>query len=612
MFSSIVLRVFVWISSICICMTAGAANYFVAPGGSNANAGTSAGQAWGTLQFAASRVAPGDTVQVLSGNYAGFDLRTSGTAASPIRFMAEPGVVISQVNPITSRDGINIENASHVVIEGFTLNSPNSSTRAGIRVVGDGFGSVNGEFSRFVTIRNNSAANWGKWGILTGFSHDLLIENNRMSGSVDEHGIYVSNSGDRPTIRGNVVFGNRANGIHMNGDIFTGDPAASPDVDGIIRDARIENNIIYGNGAGGGSGINGDGVVDARIVNNLLYGNQASGISLYQIDGGAASTGGEIINNTIINASNARWVINLRNGATGATLFNNILFNLNGSSLRGSIGAFEGSSQGLVSNYNLMDPRFSLVEGTTSLGLAAWIASTGNDQNSLPLTAAQMQALFTSYSGQDFTLNPMSAARDFGVAALLNGTLVQGPSTDLDGNPRPMGSRFDAGAYEYETISTPSCDFNHDNACNLLDLNEILSVGPVSAGVPSAGNEPLDLDGSGTIDNGDVDLWLSTAGTTNGFASAYRRGDANLDGMVDGSDFGIWNAHKFSSTLLWDQGNFNGDAVTDGGDFGLWNGNKFTSSDRTAAVPEPAANLVLCFSMFVSCWFRRTNRGKFP
>ena len=65
----------------------------------------------------------------------------------------------------------------------------------------------------------------------------------------------------------------------------------------------------------------------------------------------------------------------------------------------------------------------------------------------------------------------------------------------------------------------------------------------------------------------------------NGFGSPYLRGDANLDGVVDGSDFGLWNSHKFTSTLLWDQGNFNGDDAVDGSDFGIWNSNKFTSSD---------------------------------
>src|SRR5688572_1110896 len=97
------------------------ATYYVATGGSNASAGTSTGAAWATLQHAADRVVAGDTVIVAAGNYVGFDLRTSGTAAARITFQAQPGVVINQVNTVTDRDGINVEGASYVTIDGFTL-----------------------------------------------------------------------------------------------------------------------------------------------------------------------------------------------------------------------------------------------------------------------------------------------------------------------------------------------------------------------------------------------------------------------------------------------------------------------------------------------------------
>lgn len=418
--------------------------FYVAPGGSNSNSGD-ATHPWLTLQFAADQVDAGDTVIVRAGNYQGFDLRTSGSSTAPITFQADPGAIINQVNPVTN-DGINIEQASYVVIDGFTLISPSTTTRAGIRVVGDGDIEAN-NFSSHVTVRNNTATNWGRWGILTGFVNDIVIERNTFSGAVVEHGIYVSNSGDRPVVRYNHVFNNRANGIHLNGDIDSGDTDL-PGVDGVITGARIEGNIIHGNGVGGGSGINGDGLVNAVIVNNLLYDNHASGISLYRIDGGAPSTNGVIANNTIINASNARWVINLTDGATGATIFNNILYNLHGS--RGSISSDLDSDIGLVSDFNLLEPQFFL-EGSTLNSLNAWRTATGEDTNSLSLTLAQMQSLFTNYAGNDFTLSPTSLARDFGASGLLNGTFRPAPSQDLLERLRVA---LDAGAYEF--IPEPS------------------------------------------------------------------------------------------------------------------------------------------------------------
>ena len=432
-----------WLAALLLAsaLPATADTFYVGTGGTNGGPG-STNQPWATLQHAANQVEAGDTIVVRPGNYAGFDLRTRGTENAPITFLAEPGAVIDRVNPVTN-DGINIEQASHVIIDGFILLSPHADTRAGIRIVGDGDIEPN-NFSRHVTVRNNTIHDWGKWGVLTGFVDDVVIERNITTGAVDEHGVYVSNSGDRPIVRYNHIYNNHANGIHLNGDIHTGD-TDYPNVDGVITGARVEGNIIHGNGAGGGWGINGDGVVDAVIVNNLLYDNHASGISLYRIDGGAPSTNGLIANNTIVNASNARWVINLRNGATGATIFNNILFNLHSS--RGSISAEEGSSVGLISDFNLLEPQF-ILDGAFRNSLTAWQSDTGQDLNSRSLTLGQMHDLFTDFAANDFTLVSGSAAQDFGAAGLINGYFRPAPTADLIERLRPHGLGYDAGAFE--------------------------------------------------------------------------------------------------------------------------------------------------------------------
>src|SRR5690606_25975720 len=139
-----------------------------------------------TLQHAANQVQPGDTVRVRSGNYAGAQVTTSGTASQPIVIEAAPGAApaITSDNPRTP-DGINLEGASWITLSGFTING---RTRAGIRAV----------TCSHVTIRDNRLDQNGRWGILTGFCDDLVIENNVTSRSAVEHGIYVSNSGDRP------------------------------------------------------------------------------------------------------------------------------------------------------------------------------------------------------------------------------------------------------------------------------------------------------------------------------------------------------------------------------------------------------------------------------
>ncbi|HEY8505387.1 MAG TPA: FG-GAP-like repeat-containing protein [Gemmataceae bacterium] len=395
--------------------------YYVAPGGSDAADG-SASAPWATLQRAADAVAAGDTVIVRAGTYAGFDLSADGTAAAPITFRAEPGVVVNAPNPRTP-DGINLEGADYVVVEGFTVTGV---PRAGIRSV----------INHHVTIRNNTADLNGRWGIFTGFSDDLLIENNVTSRSQDEHGIYVSNSGDRPVIRGNLVWGNRANGIHMNGD-------ASQGGDGIISGALVENNVIRGNGTGGGSGINGDGVQDSVFRNNLLYDNHASGISLYRIDGAEGAKNNLVVNNTIVMAADARWALNVRDGSTGNRVFNNIL--LNRHPRRGSITVSADSLPGFASDFNVVMERFTLDDGDTVLDLSAWRAQTGQDMNSVVAAPGE---LFLNPDAGDFRLRADSPARD-------RGTSGSAPAADLAGVSRPQGPGFDIGAYEYPVTPPP-------------------------------------------------------------------------------------------------------------------------------------------------------------
>src|SRR3954463_11712619 len=92
--------------------------YYVSAGGSGAAAGT-ASAPWKTLQKAANTVRPGDNVTVRAGNYAGFEMDGGGTSSARITFPAEPGTVI---NAGTSRgDGINLEGAGYVTIEGFKV-----------------------------------------------------------------------------------------------------------------------------------------------------------------------------------------------------------------------------------------------------------------------------------------------------------------------------------------------------------------------------------------------------------------------------------------------------------------------------------------------------------
>ena len=313
-------------------------------------------------------------------------------------------------------DGINLEGASYVIIDGFNMiNQP----RAGIRAVID----------NHVTIRNNVMDNNATWGILTGFSDDVLIENNVASHSGTQHGIYFSDSGDRPTIRGNILFSNGGCGIQLNASLGDGG-------DGIISNPLIENNMIYDNGRIGGAGINLDGVVGGTIRNNLLYNNHAGGLVLYMFNGAVPSTDNLVENNTIAMPTDGRWAVNIGTASVRNTLLNNII--VTASTYRGAIEISNDSLPGLKSDYNAVSNLFT-IDDAARPNLAQWQATTGQDLHSFVSTPA---SLFLNSAANDYHLATTSPAID-------TGTSITASGTDLEGKPRPSGHGYDIGAYFY-------------------------------------------------------------------------------------------------------------------------------------------------------------------
>ena len=132
-------------------------------------------------------------------------------------------------------------------------------------------------------------------------------------------------------------------------------------------------------------------------------------------------------------------------------------------------------------------------------------------------------------------------------------------------------------------------DFDGDTFLADFDVDALVSV-------IVGGNHPavFDINGDDLVDNSDLALWLIKANAL--------VGDANLDGVVDATDFNAWNANKFTSGAGWTGGDFNADGVTDGSDFNIWNANKFTS---IVPVPEPSLLILLSAPVFGLIAIRR-------
>lgn len=398
-----------------------AATYYVSPTGG----GTACTQAAPCRQIrtALTLVGPADTILVADGSYLGFDVDDiDGLPGQPITVRAQgtSALVTVTTDRPDNRDTIFVTFSDWIVIDGLRAFGAN---RAAVRV----------DQSHHVTVRNGVFGNNTTWGIFTDFSDDLLLENNECYGSVEEHGIYVSNSGDRPTVRGNRLYDNAGAGVQLNADLSAGG-------DGIITGALIENNVIHGNGTAGGAAINLDGVQDSIVRNNLLYDNHATGIVNYDGDGAEGPKGMQILHNTVDQAANGRWALLIWDSVGPNVVRNNILYNRHPT--RGSITYLTPQDVANTdSDYNVMD-KVTPDDGGVVYTLAQWQAL-GHEPHSV--VPGPLASLVVNANGGDYHLPPGSPAVD-------RGQTLPAVAVDIEGTLRPQGAASDAGAYERVSV----------------------------------------------------------------------------------------------------------------------------------------------------------------
>ncbi len=173
--------------------------FYVGPNGSDRAAGTSARQALKTLATAAGRLAPGDTLYVLPGEYKEvLRLAESGTAGQPVRVRAHAKGVVALA-------GLELA-GQWIVAEGFTVRG----------AAGDGV-LVRG---RQVELRNVIAADCAGAGVRVAGGPGVTLRHCTLANNAQ--GLALEGGSTNASLRDSIIAGNRAAPVSVSADSRAG------------------------------------------------------------------------------------------------------------------------------------------------------------------------------------------------------------------------------------------------------------------------------------------------------------------------------------------------------------------------------------------------------
>jgi len=359
---------------------------------------------------------PGDLVMLADGEYnGGFEIKVAGTKEAPIRIKAEGDKAIF-------RGGTNCFNieGDYVELEGIKAYG---ARRAGVRV-----------HANYDAVRKCVCGDNDTWGIFSGFAEGIVVEDNECYGSKKEHGIYLSNSADHAVVRRNHCYNNGRCGIQFNGD------PNIPGGDGVMSFNLVEGNILHDNA----NCFNMTCMAESVVRNNLFYNQNTKGIALWDTMAGFqySSKNNLIINNTIIVDRCTRECIQIRRGATGNVIRNNILV-----TKYQAIVCEPSAVEGTVIDHNIY---FGSIE--TERFMWAGEYRTIDDMQEAGYCQGDKEAdpKFANVADADYHLLPDSPAIGIGVVDPKAGDV------DLGGQPRTRDGKIDIGAYEFQGVSVES------------------------------------------------------------------------------------------------------------------------------------------------------------
>lgn len=438
------------------------------PNANNSNPGT-INLPWLTIQHAADQLMPGDTVLIRNAVY--------------------------HENVITTRNGNS--NQGYIVFsaypgENFTLDGTGVGDHTGLRI-----------YHSYITIDGWEISNWTENGIWISEAHNIFINNCNVHDVF--YGIGISDSTHDFELNNVEMYnfdlygfdaspgsGSCYNGI-LNNCIARNARDPQQNVDGFALGHGDQHNFIFNhcttydvfdgfdissrkttlnscrafNCWNGGYKLWEDSVV---LINCIGYNCTGSNVEL---DWNGNPTRTEIINCTFYGAQT--YTIWIENQNDTLYLFNSIL------SGGDNIGlAFEQySTDNYFGNYNLFhnynQSRAIAVAYTDEFSLSdvqngIWTSYSNQDSNSI--VEYNPANIFVDYNSADFHLCTQSPAID-------QASAQYAPNYDFDGNPRPYGSGYDIGAYEYQGVGAEennTIHFNHHRVTSIINNNHSIQI----------------------------------------------------------------------------------------------------------------------------------------
>jgi parallel beta-helix repeat protein len=300
------INTFIWgmviLGSMVSAQLSGAATYYVATNGSDANGGTEQ-EPFRTLSRAVSVLRPGDTLYVKKGTYTGSSQLSripSGTSwSAPVTVAAYAGdrpVII----PEPGNHALVLVGNQYIIIDGFIIDGAGGLD--GVKITYSSSGSL----AHHIRIQNSEIKNAPGQGLLIAGNNnefiDLRVHDNGTNGF--SHGIYILSSNN--LIEGCEIYNNAAWGVHIYSS--SGDGANN----NIVRSNEIHHNARAGKG---GPGILLSSGTENTAYDNEVWGNKGG----IQIDYYASNT--SVHDNTIYD--NSSYGILIGQKSVNATIENN-------------------------------------------------------------------------------------------------------------------------------------------------------------------------------------------------------------------------------------------------------------------------------------------------